>query len=345
MDQAQPIADSYPGGAAAPSAGLSSANWLVRYPLLRDTRGILVTGSHRSGTTWVGNMLAAAPKVTYIHEPFKPGWVLPYTFTRPDTWFVYIAGHNADQWERPVRKTLSFDYSWSFTYKDHPGPKQALKATSRWLRWSSRKFRGNRPLIKDPIAFFATPWLADSFGLHVVMMIRHPAAFCSSIKLKNWVFDWSHWTRQKELMAGPLAPFADEVARHQAADSEDIIDQAILQWRIFHHVIDVYRQHRPQWHYVRHEDLSLDPVGGYQAMYDYCRLPWTAQVEETIRKSSDQSNLKDAAAAGKSTHYVQLDSASNIRNWEKRLTPDEIRRIRDGTADVAQKFYSDADWA
>ena len=33
---------------------------------------ILVTGAHRSGTTWVGKMLALAPGVAYVHEPFNP---------------------------------------------------------------------------------------------------------------------------------------------------------------------------------------------------------------------------------------------------------------------------------
>ena len=33
---------------------------------------ILVTGAHRSGTTWVGKMLALAPGIGYVHEPFSP---------------------------------------------------------------------------------------------------------------------------------------------------------------------------------------------------------------------------------------------------------------------------------
>ena len=42
--------------------------------------GVLVTGSHRSGTTWVGKILAEAPETCYLHEPFKPGWHPPYAF-------------------------------------------------------------------------------------------------------------------------------------------------------------------------------------------------------------------------------------------------------------------------
>jgi len=32
---------------------------------------ILVTGSHRSGTTWAGRSLVLAPNTAYIHEPFN----------------------------------------------------------------------------------------------------------------------------------------------------------------------------------------------------------------------------------------------------------------------------------
>lgn len=357
MEQAPPGATSasvapMTPGTQAPGTPMRAENgsvstvtsWMRRYPRLCNTRGILVTGSHRSGTTWVGRMLAAAPKVSYIHEPFKPGWVLPYTFTRSPIWFPYVASHNETSWEAPTRKTLTFGYSWKLTFDEDPSFRQAWKATNHWLRWVRRRMMGYRPLMKDPIALFAAPWLSDRFAMDVVLMIRHPAAFCSSIKLKKWVFDWSQWSQQKELMAGPLAPFADEIEEKQRGN-HDIIDQAILQWRVFHHVIDVYRQTRPDWCYVRHEDLSMDTVPGYRKIYDHCGLTWTPEAEKTIRESSDEGNLKDAAAAGKSTHFVQLASAANVKNWQRRLSVDEISRIRSGTEDVGHKFYTDADWA
>jgi hypothetical protein len=57
---------------------------------------ILVTGSHRSGSTWVGRMLAEAPAVFYIHEPFSvshpPGaGICKARFTY---WFTYITRKN-----------------------------------------------------------------------------------------------------------------------------------------------------------------------------------------------------------------------------------------------------------
>lgn len=36
-------------------------------------KNILVTGSHRSGTTWIGQMLSQDKNTMYVYEPFNIG--------------------------------------------------------------------------------------------------------------------------------------------------------------------------------------------------------------------------------------------------------------------------------
>ena len=300
-----------------------------------------MTGSHRSGTTWVGTMLAEAKGLCYLHEPFKPRWDPPYVFTHFDTWVLHISPHNAAG--SRIARTLGLHFSWRRHFAYAPSVAQAVGATERWAHWASWRLRGRRPLVKDPIALFAAPWLADRFNLDVVVMVRHPAAFASSIKIKRWHFDFGHFLRQEELMNGLLAPFAADV-RRLAARNDDLLEQAILQWRCFHHAIRQYQLSHPHWQFVRHEDLSLDPLGGYRRMYQRLGLAFTPACERAVRDSSERGNIPDAAAAGLGTGWVKVDSAANVRNWQRRLTPDEIRRVRDGTADVARHFYSDQDW-
>jgi hypothetical protein len=52
-----------------------------------DDRPILVTGAHRSGTTWVGTSLGKSRHVCYMHEPFNfcgPGiYRLPVSYHFP----------------------------------------------------------------------------------------------------------------------------------------------------------------------------------------------------------------------------------------------------------------------
>jgi LPS sulfotransferase NodH len=55
---------------------------------------ILVTGTHRSGTTWVGKMLAADACTAYISEPLnvlhRPGVFRP----KVKYWYQYICEDN-----------------------------------------------------------------------------------------------------------------------------------------------------------------------------------------------------------------------------------------------------------
>ena len=122
------VAATSPGTPPAAPDGLPAA--VPRLPLLVATNGILVTGSHRSGTTWVGRMLAAAPGVDYLHEPFKPGPQPPTSAVRSDTWFPHIADHNAARWEEPTRRTLRFGFSWRAADDQAPGLRQAVRATN-----------------------------------------------------------------------------------------------------------------------------------------------------------------------------------------------------------------------
>ena len=59
-----------------------------------ETLPILVSGAHRTGTTWVGKMLAATPATAYISEPLnvlhRPG-VFEVKTTR---WYTYICPEN-----------------------------------------------------------------------------------------------------------------------------------------------------------------------------------------------------------------------------------------------------------
>ncbi|HSQ39491.1 MAG TPA: sulfotransferase domain-containing protein, partial [Anaerolineales bacterium] len=93
---------------------------------------------------------------------------------------------------------------------------------------------------------------------------------------------------------------------------------------------------------LRHEDLSRDPQTGYARVFESLGLAYTAKVQETIRNSSSSENPVELSR--RKVHSVKLDSRANLENWKKRLSPDEIARIRDLTEDVASLFYADVNW-
>ncbi|MFN2389931.1 MAG: sulfotransferase, partial [Actinomycetota bacterium] len=138
-------------------------------------RPILVTGSHRSGTTWVGKMLSASGQTAYLHEPFnprrRPGW----TGNRIPYWFLYVTPANERYYVPVVEDLLALRYPWQSGLSDIRSFRHAALYAVDGARSVRYRLRRARPLVKDPIALFSAPWLADRFDAQVVIMVRHPA--------------------------------------------------------------------------------------------------------------------------------------------------------------------------
>ena len=73
-------------------------------------RPILVTGAHRSGTTWVGSMLALSPRIGLIHEPFSPITPPGISSAPFDRFFRYVTDENEGPYVEPFERLLGFRY-------------------------------------------------------------------------------------------------------------------------------------------------------------------------------------------------------------------------------------------
>jgi hypothetical protein len=77
---------------------------------MRHSPPILVTGIHRSGTTWVGRMLAADAHTTYVSEPLNI-FHRPGVFRVPvKHWYAYITDENEDEYLPAFEELLGFRY-------------------------------------------------------------------------------------------------------------------------------------------------------------------------------------------------------------------------------------------
>lgn len=299
-------------------------------------RSILITGSFRSGSTWVGRMIASHPRVAYLAEPLNvrqpPSPVRHF--------LPYVTRANEPAFRAYLRGLLSF--------RD---PALYQIAGPAWHRWPRRlgrslrcrwhRLRRYRPLLKDPTAFFAADWLATAFDVQVVVLIRHPAAFASSLKRLRWHFDFNDFLAQPELMRDVLWPFEDAIHRAALSPPEPI-DQAILLWRIFQAQAVRYEQAHPEWLFVRHEDLSSRPEAEFGQLFTKLSLRLTRKTRAILDEHTRAGNPREAAEGV--VHELHRDSRANVWSWAERLTADEVARVRRGTEDIASYFYSRADW-
>ncbi|MDP1715077.1 MAG: sulfotransferase [Anaerolineales bacterium] len=300
---------------------------------------MLVTGAHRSGTSWVGKMLAAGTDTAYISEPLN---VLhrPGVFRAPvKYWYAYINNENASEYLPAFRELLNFQYHTWLEIKSIRSRRDFLRMGRDFHTFFIGSIHGQRALLKDPFAVFSTPWFAQTLNCQIVITVRHPAAFASSLKRLNWHFDFRDLLNQPLLMRDHLE--ADR-ADMESIQPDDIIGQSALLWRMIYRFVDSARGLFPDFKIVHHEDLSLDPIAGYKALYETLGLTFNEKVEATIINSSSSENPRELSQ--KNTYSVKLDSRANIDNWKKRLTSDEINRIRKMTESVSHLFYLDNEW-
>lgn len=300
---------------------------------------ILVTGTHRSGTTWIGKMLAADSSTAYISEPLNV-WHRPGVFrAKVKHWYQYVCEENQGEYLPAFRELLELDYHLWSEIRSIRSRRDFLRMGRDFAIFYNGLMRGQRVLMKDPFAVFSTEWFAKCLNCKVVIAVRHPAAFVSSLKRLNWPFDFQDLLDQPLLMHDFLEPFRGQI---ESAKTDDIIGQSALLWKLIYHSVHTTLGRNPGFIVVRHEDLSLDPLKGYRQLYETLGLDFTPRVEKIILTSSSSDNPVEPSR--QNIYSVKLDSRANVHNWKKRLATEEIKRIRELTEEVSQMFYPDVEW-
>ena len=161
-------------------------------------RLIIVCGLHRTGTTYVANILSQDRNVCIIHEPLNrdhgvigvPVW---YPYSDPDS------SNSANHIEPLYRNISEFKQSWI---------KKPLRDANfvSWIRhkvfgdrqtfiWSQLKLRKYFNMLpdtvcwKDPFATFSVGYIVRSYGARALCMVRHPGAVYHSTIKRGWHFD------------------------------------------------------------------------------------------------------------------------------------------------------------
>jgi hypothetical protein len=300
---------------------------------------LLVTGAHRSGTTWVGRMLAAGGGLTYANEPLSVSHRQGVLGVEVKHWYTYINEENEAQYLPAFQDLAGLRYQFFKELRTLHSRKDFLRMGRDYFNFTYGRLRGHRVLLKDPFASFSTPWFADRLNCQVVIVIRHPAGFGSSLKRLGWPFQIRDLLDQPLLMRDFLE---QDRASLESVAPDDIIGQASLLWKILYRTVYQTLQKRTDLIAVRHDDLSRDPVSGFRELYQKLGYTFTPKVEDTILNTSSSEN-PSKLSKGK-THSVKLDSRASLDNWKKILTPEEITRIRKLTEDVSHLFYSDSEW-
>lgn len=242
-----------------------------------------MAGIPRSGTTWVGQALAAHPAVTYVHEPdnceldcFAP---------------VGTAGMEVLPRPRPGARHLRYRLTWELAFRGgfprtgilgwvgYLAPRLPRRIRGPLLLGTAALAARRRPpegwcMVKTVRVPFSLAWVAEVSGAQVLLVVRHPLNMLAGWRRLGWgayglVAYPPVRTRLEPLGLWP-PPAAGTVA-----DTTWTLCTLLL----FHE--EAAAAH-PGWWRVRHEHLCNDPVQGFRRLVAAMGLEWSATVADVL---------------------------------------------------------------
>jgi hypothetical protein len=285
----------------------------------------------------VGNVIGQSNKVRYYHEPFHPARGNKHNPIKQ--FFKYIPETNNDQdsLEEYFKKLKQFKVPCLYDVSDI---RNSRKISFFWhpLAQIISTLLQQTPLIKDPPSLLMLEWVAKNYEVDIVVVLRHPAAFVNSAKKVGWHFGMNTFLQQDSLMRDYLGEYKEEMIKdlEERTNNEFSVSNSLLFWRMMHSIIYQYSIKHPEWYFVKHEQLSKEPIIGFNKLFKYLGLPFTTRVGRYLQNSS--------VVGTKGQSRLKRNSASLVKQWKGGLSQEEIDLIKS----VAQKewslFYDESDW-
>ncbi len=293
------------------------------------TPNLLITGSHRSGSTWVGKMLSLGSDTFYIDEPFN----LKYKKNSPfNYWFEYVNHENQSKYMPYLNSEVK---NGVFSYIKNINKAQNKSELKYRLLQNKALLLQNHLIFKDPIAIFSTEWLNQQMGLQPLILLRHPAAVVSSIMVQKWEHDFSQFLKQPYLMDDLLNVYKPQIEEYARTGKSPLQQNAFL-WTLIHHAILQFKEKYSEWYFVKYEEVASNPILEFEKIYNYCGLKYSDGIKSKINQFCSKDNINENSA--NDPHTVNRYSAQSIDSWRNNLSQEEINTIWKITQPIAEQL-------
>ena len=297
---------------------------------------VLVTGSHRSGTTWVGRMLALSSAFEYVNEPFNVDHLhelVPHLF---NNWYHYIPPDSRTDRRDDIQRVLDLRYllRWHLMHAESGG--NVYRHVRRAEHYPERARVGSLRAPERP----SRP--------AVVRVDRRPVGPGGSYHGAPP----SRFCRQSESQ-GMDVPDRRLAGAGSSDGRPSCTVRAHRNRDLRAHRTGRRRSGGPPLGGALHGRVDVSgPASGVDRSPPRRRgttagghvgvvvLPLRPELHG-LDSGRDQGTLRSFRA---SDDELRRNSRALVRNWERRLTPPEIKRVRSRTEPVASEIYSKNFW-
>ena len=305
---------------------------------------VLVTGSPRSGSTWVGNVLALDRNAGYVHEPFNNHCPPGICRARADHDFTYLTAENEGALPRAAARhaRLALQHRRRVPHPAHPARAGAARPRLRLFRDHAPARRPGDPegpagdllgrLARQPLRL--PGWWS---------IIRHPAAFVASMRAAGFVDAFQRLREPAAADAGPARALRRGDRRRRPPDAR--------RDRGAHPALaDPAPPHRPlAWPSIPTGSScatrisSRDPVTGFGDLFARLGLDFSRRGAHQPRPVHHRARrARPAVAVRQQAADHARQPGEHARTSASGWTPEEIDRIRRDAAPLWQRFYGDA---
>ncbi|MBN2156585.1 MAG: sulfotransferase [Candidatus Lokiarchaeota archaeon] len=256
---------------------------------------IFISGTGRSGTTWLSQIINYKNDFRYIFEPFYPGKVD----------FCYFFG-----WKQYLRLNEEYPLFYDAVKTILSG-----KARVHFINRHNRKLVNNKRLIKDVKTNLFMGWMAQRFtDLKSILIVRHPGAVINSYLKLGLDPNIKWYSNQHELMEDYLNDFSQEL--HSAVTR---FDRILLMWCIENYVpLQQMRECPLNIKLVLYEDFCNKFEPTVKSVFQYLNIPYRDEVLATKKEAS--LTTRPFAAV---LNDLDLTSA-----WKANIDEDKIKKIK-----------------
>jgi hypothetical protein len=289
-------------------------------------RPIFITGSHRSGTTWIAAMLAV-PGVWYLHEPFNPNkgmWHEIFSYASKDAPRSDVDDMMDRICKGRVRQALRV-------------PRASSPVMP--LRWLPVHYK--RMILKDPHACLMANYLTDRLGSQTLAIFRHPAGFVRSVVDLGWTSSIAlqEFLRCPDLMQSFFSGqtgMIEKYSTREGMESDAVLHACLCK------VLWEYSAANSNILAVKFEDLAMDPIQQFKHLFEKLGLPYTESVHQLhVHLTQSEGNTSNQGP-----HSVHRKSADMAWKWKGTFSPSELGRIRDLWREFDIPLYNDeTEWA
>jgi hypothetical protein len=297
---------------------------------------ILVTGLHRSGTTFVGDVLRRAG-LFQVFEPMNRD----YGSVLVDRWKPHPDSVTRDG--RAYREVADAMITRRIRWKPALQSRHAVaraagcalglhrRALAYQLGWLAQAWRPRRRLFKDPDLVFFADDLERRHGFQVVILVRHPCAFYASVKRLGWRFPLDELLEQRALVERHLARYAEHLAVRPRSHAEE----AAILWLFVYSTLRDLLAGNPRLLLLRHEDVAERPLPTFKALCRRLGLDFDARLAARLARATGGRRV---AARANRAHDLVRDARALASHWTQALDPGEVKQIR-GVVEPVYGFY------